>query len=91
MANNKSLISKYKVLNGKSGSLFYWHPFILHGTQPSVNKIPRISVRILIEKERIFTNCLLDKINKKIIGKNKKLKIYNKSEDKRGNVINTVR
>ena len=92
IANKKSLISKYKVLNGKSGSLFYWHPFILHGTQPSVSKIARVSVRILIEKkERIFTNCLLDKINKKIIGKNKKLKIYNKSEDKRGNVINTVR
>ena len=90
-ANDKTLIANHKILKGKTGSLFYWHPFILHGTQPCESKIPRISVRILLEKkERIYNNCLLDKVNKKILTKVKTLNKYNLSHNKKGNFINSL-
>ena len=85
------MISNYKPLLGKAGSLFYWHPFMLHGTQPGKSLKPRISVRILIEKKlKISTSCNLDKINKKIKGK-KKLKIYKKPITKKVNLINSIK
>jgi hypothetical protein len=93
---NKKLIYKVKkkkmelnpkTLKGFAGSLFFWHPFILHGTQPLQKDIARISVRILAEKNRrINIGCDLDKINNKIKGK-KKLKIYNKEINKYGQNI----
>ena len=83
--NKKKLTSSFEILKGKSGSLFFWHPFILHGTQPHKKDVARISVRILAEKNRqVFIGCDLDKINKKIKGK-MKLKIYNKEINKKGN------
>ena len=33
-ANNLKKKYNFKVLIGKQGTLHYWHPFILHGTQP---------------------------------------------------------
>ena len=76
---------------GKAGSLFYWHPFMLHGTQPGKSVKPRVSVRILVEKKlRILSGCALDKINKKIRGK-KKLKSYKKPITKKKNLINTIK
>ena len=82
--NKKKLVSSFDILRGKPGSLFFWHPFILHGTQPHKKDVARISVRILVEKNRqIFIGCDLDKINKKVKGKNK-LNIYNKEVNKRG-------
>ena len=79
---NKELTSKFEVLKGNPGSLFFWHPFILHGTQPHQEDLVRISVRILAEKNRqIFIGCGLDKVNQKIKGK-LKLKIYNKELNK---------
>lgn len=70
------------MLKGNPGSLFFWHPFILHGTQPHQEDLVRISVRILAEKNRqIFIGCGLDKVNQKIKGK-LKLKIYNKELNK---------
>lgn len=82
--NKKKLISSLEVLVGKTGSLFLWHPFILHGTQPHKKDIARISVRILAEKNRqVFIGCDLDKLNKKIKGK-MKLQIYNKELNKDG-------
>ena len=75
-----SLNSKFKVLSGKAGSLFYWHPFTLHGTQSNQNQVPRTSIRLLVEKkERIITNCLLDKVNKKIFGKKRIIKTRSKA------------
>ena len=90
-ANNKSLISNYKPLLGKAGSLFYWHPFMLHGTQPGKSLKPRVSIRILLEKKlRIVTSCILDETNSKIKG-SKKLKIYKKPITKKENLINTIK
>jgi len=82
----------FKVLTGKQGTLHYWHPFILHGTQPHKKDIGRISVRMLVEKNRqIDINCNLDKLNKKIKG-NMKLKIYNFESNKKSkkNIINRL-
>ena len=66
----KKIKSKTFRLDGKAGSTSYWHPFILHGTQPHKDSKPRISVRLLVEKNRwCAVKCDLDKINKKINGK----------------------
>lgn len=83
-SNKIRLISIPEVLTGKAGSLYLWHPFILHGTQPHQKDSARISVRILAEKNRqIFIGCELDKLNKTIKGK-MSLKIYNKEFNKDG-------
>jgi hypothetical protein len=74
----KKILSKISILTGNAGDLFIWHPFILHGTKPQNKDRPRVSVRILVEKNRHHNiDCLLDKINSNISGK-KKLKITNK-------------
>jgi len=94
--NKIKLISTLEALIGKAGSLYLWHPFILHGTQPHQKDIARISVRILAEKNRqIFIGCDLDKLNKTIKGK-MSLKIYNKEFNKDGtnkkkNLINKIK
>jgi len=65
----KKLVKIYKLL-GEAGTMHYWHPSLLHGTQPnnSENNI-RISMRILIEKNSAQqSNCLIDITNKKIKG-----------------------
>ena len=49
---SKKIKSKIYRLDGKAGSTSYWHPFILHGTQPHKDSKPRISVRLLVEKNR---------------------------------------
>lgn len=40
------------ILTGKSGDVNVWHGALLHGTQPSQNDAPRISLRYLIQKPR---------------------------------------
>ena len=85
-SGNKKIRSNIFMLSGKKGSMSYWHPFILHGTQPHKFSLPRISIRILAEKNRrIDINCNLDKLNKKIIGK-KRLSITQQEFDKRGKI-----
>jgi len=67
---NNSLITKPIVINSGAGTLSFWHCSILHGTKPIAGNKPRISVRILIEKNsKKIQNCLIDQVNKKIIGK----------------------
>lgn len=59
-----------KVLTGEAGSMYYWHALTLHGTQPHADDKPRISVRILAEKNaRSDVNCELDCLNRVIKGK----------------------
>ena len=83
-ANKKNLISKFSVLVGGQGSLYYWHPFLLHGTQPHKKDVVRISVRLLVEKNRqVLIGCDLDKVNNNIKKKNR-LKIYNKEVSNQG-------
>jgi len=46
------------------GALYYWHCNTLHGTQPQIDDKPRISVRILIEKNsKLINDSLVDKAN----------------------------
>jgi len=84
IVGKKKIELNFNILKGPTGSLFFWHPFILHGTQPHQKDVARISVRILVEKNRrINIGCDLDRVNKKIKGK-KELKIYNKEINKSG-------
>ena len=68
--NSKTSIKiKPKSLIGKSGTMYFWHPCILHGTQPTFKDKFRISIRILIEKNHLKRKYLIDKINSKIKGR----------------------
>jgi len=52
-------------LMGEGGTLYYWHCNTLHGTQPQIDDKPRVSVRILIEKNsKTKSDCLVDGANK---------------------------
>ena len=54
-------------LTGRVGSIYCWNSNLLHGTQPHNSNQPRISMRILVEKNsNKISNCLLDIANKKI-------------------------
>jgi hypothetical protein len=56
-------------LTGPAGTLYYWHADTLHGTQPHVDEQPRISVRILAEKNaKSISDCELDEANRKLNG-----------------------
>ena len=75
---NKSIIIKPKVIRSGGGTLSYWHCSTLHGTKPIIGKKPRISVRVLIEKNsKRIEKSLIDKVNKKIIGKLSLIKTRN--------------
>ena len=68
--NSKTSIKiKPKSLIGKSGTMYFWHPCILHGTQPTFKDKFRISIRILIEKNHLKKKYLIDKLNSKIKGR----------------------
>ena len=94
--NKKNILkSKILILNGKAGSVSYWHPFMLHGTQPHKNTQPRISIRILAEKNRWCPiKCDLDRVNKKITGnlsiKNPWKILQNKNKNKNRIKINKI-
>ena len=67
--NSKTSIKiKPKSLIGKCGTMYFWHPCILHGTQPTFKDKFRISIRILIEKNHLKKKYLIDKLNSKIKG-----------------------
>lgn len=66
--NKKMLVKSHKLI-GNAGTMFYWHSNLLHGTQPHEDDKPRISMRILVEKNSIqSSNSLIDIVNKKIRG-----------------------
>lgn len=57
------------MLTGPAGSLYYWHSALLHGTQPHQTDTPRISVRLLIEKNaKSDLGCELDQANQRLKG-----------------------
>ena len=67
--DNKKISVEIFKLTGDAGSMFYWHSNLLHGTQPHIDDKPRISMRILVEKNSTKkSNCLIDIVNKKIAG-----------------------
>lgn len=92
---SKNLKSE-KILGG-AGTLSFWHPFVLHGTKPHEYSKPRISVRVLIEKNRrSHIGCLLDRVNDKIIGKKKLMAIRTDMSRsgkiiKKRNIINSLK
>jgi Phytanoyl-CoA dioxygenase (PhyH) len=60
---------KIDMLTGPAGSLYFWHASTLHGTMPHRDSQPRISVRILVEKnDRRLIGCELDQVNALIDG-----------------------
>jgi len=68
--NNKQKKKLFpKPLTGDQGTMYFWHPCILHGTQPTSKNKFRVSIRILIEKNQLEQNYLIDKINHSINGK----------------------
>ena len=61
--------SEYDMLTvtGEIGDVAFWHPYLLHGTKPVTSASPRVSLRLLIEKNADQDkNCILDKVNNKI-------------------------
>jgi hypothetical protein len=62
---NKKIINLDKItITGKAGNTYFWHPFLLHGTSNCKSKKPRISLRILFDKNsHINKNSQLDKVN----------------------------
>jgi hypothetical protein len=72
-------------LTGPGGSLYLWHSNLLHGTQPNLHDDPRISLRILVEKNTDeVSDCPLDNINKIIKGS---LKLSKTRRDIENNVM----
>ena len=68
--NNKKISAKPIEIIGKTGQLSFWHCSIMHGTKPMNSDKPRLSVRILVEKnKKIISNCKIDKVNKSINGR----------------------
>jgi hypothetical protein len=68
--NNKKILTKPIEIVGKTGQLSFWHCSTMHGTKPMNSDKPRLSVRILIEKnKKEIGNCIIDKVNKNINGK----------------------
>jgi len=81
-------------LTGLAGTMSYWHCNTLHGTQPHIDDKPRISVRILVEKNaKSNTGCEIDLANEVSTGS---LSLSTTREDlnetgkavKKGNIIN---
>lgn len=68
--NEKKLVKITKLM-GEAGSMYYWHPSLLHGTQPNNSQNSFIiSMRILIKKNSAkLSNCLIDIGNKKMKGR----------------------
>ena len=75
-----------KPLIGKTGTMYFWHPCILYGTQPTSENKFRISIRILIEKNQLNKNFIIDKINKNING-NLSIDISRIDIDKKGKYV----
>ena len=64
---NKKKINLEKItLTGNKGDAFFWHPFLLHGTSNCKSKSPRISLRVLFDKNsHVNKKSKLDKVNNK--------------------------
>ena len=64
----KDEIFEEEILNGRPGDLFVWHPYILHGTYPTHDGKPRVSLRVLVERNAdLVTKCELCNVNESLI------------------------
>ncbi len=60
-----------RLLTGKPGDIFCWHPYTLHGTYPTFEGEPRISLRILLERNSdIDIDSWICRINREICNTN---------------------
>ena len=80
--NNKIFLNEEifeeEILIGKPGEFFVWHPYILHGTYPTHDGSPRVSLRILVERNAdLVTKCELCDVNKSLINSNAKKIVRN--------------
>lgn len=70
--NGREMQVQHEMLCGKGGSVYLWHPCILHGTLPSKlkrsNPTNRISLRYIVAKRQRGKHCLIDDVNKRIEG-----------------------
>lgn len=67
----KNEIFEEEILIGSPGDCFVWHPYILHGTYPTHDGTPRVSLRVLVERNAdLFTKCELFDVNQSLINSN---------------------
>mgnify|MGYP002832373233 CR=1 FL=1 len=67
--DNKKKVSLDEVkLTGDAGTVFFWHSLLLHKTTIVKNSKPRISLKVVIEKN-LKDEGLIDNIDKKILDK----------------------
>ncbi len=72
----KDEVFEEEVLIGGPGDFFAWHPYILHGTYPTHDGTPRVSLRVLVERNAdLYTNCELCEVNKTLINSNAQKKV----------------
>ena len=60
-------------LTGDAGTVFFWHSLLLHKTTIVQNSKPRISLKVVIEKNlknKGLIDCIDEKISKELILEN---------------------
>jgi hypothetical protein len=84
---NEKIICDSQILLNEGGTLYYCNCNMLHGTKPQLSDNPRISIRILIEKNiENKETCLIDLSNKQSKG-NLSLARTRKDLDEQGQAI----
>ena len=60
--NDKQIVNEI-ILTGDTGTCYFWHSCLLHGTQPTKNDNERISLRFLLSKKRSIIDLCNDSID----------------------------
>ncbi len=54
-------------ITGPAGAGYFWHSCMLHGTRLHVGKLPRISIRYIVQKDLSDSDTLLDRANRELL------------------------
>src|SRR5262245_49388248 len=54
-------------LLGPAGSGYFWHSCVLHGTRPHTGRLPRVSIRYIVQKDLSDSATLLDRANRELL------------------------
>jgi hypothetical protein len=54
-------------LTGAAGTGYFWHSCMLHGTRLHVGRLPRISIRYIVQKDPSDSDTLLDRANRELL------------------------
>ena len=69
----KEMKVRHEMLCGNAGSVYLWHPCMLHGTLPSrlrrSEPTNRVSLRYIVAKNKKGRSCLIDDVNSRIDGR----------------------